>query len=153
MKLIKTVAALLVAAIAMTGPAFAESKPTMDEVKALTLKAAEMIDKSGVEGTVATFNTDPAFKYGEVYVNVIDYDGVWLVYPPRPEGVGKSVLNVKDPDGKFLVKDIIATAKEKGEGWVEYRWLNPTSNKIEPKVTFVKHVPSQKVITYVGIYK
>ena len=80
-------------------------------------------------------------------------DGKWLVYPPKPAGEGQSVINVKDADGKMLVQDIIKIAKEKGEGWIEYRWLNPVSNKIEHKITYVKRVPNADLVAYVGIYK
>ncbi len=131
-------------------PAHAE---TQDEVKALTLKAAELVKEKGVAGAHTIFHADGEYKHGEIYVNVIDTEGKWLVYPPKPAGEGKSVLEVKDVDGKFLVKDIIKVAKEKGEGWVEYRWMNPTTNKIQDKVTFVKMVPEHNVIVYIGIYK
>jgi cytochrome c len=135
-------------------PVSAETaKPTQDEVAALTLKAAGIIESQGTEAARELFNKDGEFKYGEIYVNLIDFAGTWLIYPPRPAGVGQSVINVKDADGKFLVQDIIKLAKDKGEGWVEYRWLNPVSNKIEPKVSFVKRIPGKELVTYVGIYK
>jgi len=41
----------------------------------------------------------------------------------------------------------------KNHGWVDYRWLNPVSNKIEPKVSFVKRVPNTDLVAYVRIYK
>ncbi|WP_029009105.1 cache domain-containing protein [Azospirillum halopraeferens] len=150
--LFRLLAAGLLAA-GLAAPAAAGDKPTMDDARALTLKAADLVATAGLEEAAATFNADGPFKYGEIYVNVIDMDGVWKVYPPRPAGVGQSVLNVKDADGKLLVQDIIAVARGPGEGWVEYRWLNPASNRIEPKVTYVKRVPGRDLIAYVGIYK
>ncbi len=143
---------LVVAGI--SGAAAAEdAKPTQDDAKAVTLKAAELITAKGLDEAAKAFNADGEFKHGEIYVNVIDFTGIWKVYPPRPAGVGQSVINVKDPDGRLLVQDILAVAKDKGEGWVEYRWMNPASNKIEPKVTYVKRVPDQELVAYVGIYK
>lgn len=138
---------------AFSGAAAEDRKPTQEEAKAITLKAAELISANGLDAAATVFNADGEFKWGEIYVNVIDGKGVWKVYPPRPAGVGQSVLHVKDPDGKLLVQEIIKVANEAGEGWVEYRWLNPATNKIAPKVTFVKKVPGQDLITYVGIYK
>jgi signal transduction histidine kinase len=139
--------------ILAVGGAQAQTRPTQDEVKALTLKAAELIAAQGLDEASRQFNQEGEFKHGEIYVNVIDFDGVWKVYPPKPDGVGRSVLNVKDPDGKYLVQDIIKVAKESGEGWTEYRWVNPAANQIQPKVTFVKRVPGKDLIAYVGIYK
>jgi cytochrome c len=140
--------------VLLFGPVSAQTaKPTQDEVAALTRKAADIIESQGIEAARDLFNKDGEFKYGEIYVNLIDFAGTWLIYPPRPAGVGQSVINVKDADGKFLVQDIIKLAKENGEGWIEYRWLNPVSNKIEPKVSFVKRIPGKDLATYVGIYK
>jgi cytochrome c len=130
------------------------AKPTLDDAKSITVKAVELIAAKGLDEASKVFNADGEFKFGEIYVNVIDLAGAWKVYPPRPAGVGQSVINVKDPDGKMVVQEIIKVAGEApGEGWVEYRWLNPASNKIEPKVTYVKKVPGQDLIAYVGIYK
>ncbi|AWK87578.1 cache domain-containing protein [Azospirillum thermophilum] len=141
-------------ALSLAGAATAQDgKPTQEDAKAITLKAAELIAARGLDEAAKVFNADGEFKYGEIYVNVIDFAGTWKVYPPRPAGVGQSVINVKDPDGKYVVQDVLAVAKDKGEGWVEYRWLNPASNKIEPKVTYVKRVPGQELVAYVGIYK
>ncbi|CAO3417780.1 cache domain-containing protein [Azospirillum endophyticum] len=138
----------------LSAPAFAQTaKLTQEDAKSMTLKAADLIAAQGLDEAAKAFNADGAFKHGEIYVNVIDFAGVWKVYPPRPAGVGQSVINVKDPDGRFVVQDVLAVAKDKGEGWVEYRWLNPASNRIEPKITYVKRVPGQELVAYVGVYK
>ena len=153
MSLLRNALATLTATVMMTSLAFAQTaKPTAEEAKALSLKAAEEVRVKGPEAMRAVFNSDPQYKYGEIYVTIIDYDGVYVAFPPRPEAVGKSVLNVKDADGKYLVQDMISTAK-KGEGWLEYRWLHPVSNKIEPKITYVKNVPERNVFVFVGVYK
>lgn len=153
-RILRLIGAVLLAAGLCAAPAEAQTaKPTQEDAKALTLKAVDLVAAKGLDDAAKVFNADGEFKYGEIYVNVIDFTGVWKVYPPRPAGVGQSVINVKDPDGKLLVQEIIKLAKETGEGWVEYRWLNPASNKIEPKVTYVKRVPGQELIAYVGIYR
>ncbi|CAO3423703.1 cache domain-containing protein [Azospirillum doebereinerae] len=140
--------------VGIAGATLAQTaKPTQEEAKAITLKAAELIAGKGLDAAAVSFNAEGEYKRGELYVNVVDFAGVWKVYPPRPAGVGQSVINVKDPDGRFVVQDVLAVAKGAGEGWVEYRWLNPATNKIEPKITYVKRVPGQDLVAYVGIYK
>ncbi|UEM21396.1 cache domain-containing protein [Skermanella mucosa] len=138
----------------LAGAAGADSaKPTRDEVEALTLKAATLIESRGIEAAREVFNQAGEFRFGEIYVNVIDLTGTWLAYPPRPAGVGQNVINLKDPDGRFMVKDILKVATESGQGWVSYRWLNPVSNRIEPKNSFVKRVPGKDLVAYIGIYE
>jgi signal transduction histidine kinase len=144
--------ALLFVTLAI-GPVLAADKPTQESVQALTLKAADLIKTNGVDKVRERFHADGEFKFGEIYVNVIDVNGTWLIYPPNPKNEGKSVLNVKDANGKLLVQEIIKVATEQGAGWVEYQWLNPATNRIEPKLTFVKSVPEKNVITYIGLYK
>jgi cytochrome c len=134
-------------------PALAADKPSIDEIKSLTLAAAALVATDGVDTARERFHADGPFKYGEVYVNVIDTNGTWLVYPPVPKNEGKSVLNVKDSDGRLLVLDIIRVARDQGEGWVNYRWLNPASNRIEPKSSYVKLIPERAAIVYVGVYQ
>jgi signal transduction histidine kinase len=159
MTAVKALRRLAVAAAIVLGlgfaaaPAWADDKPTPEQAKAITLKAAALISAEGIEAAKLKFHADGEFKTGEIYVNVIDLNGTWLIYPLNPKNEGKSVLNVKDADGKLLVREIIRTAQDQGEGWVEYRWLNPVSNKIEPKMSFVKMIADKNVIAYVGIYR
>lgn len=145
--------AVLAALFLAVAPAGATDKLSADQVRELTLRAAKLLETQGIETARQAFHAEGEFRSGEVYVNVIDENGSWVIYPPNPRNEGKSVLNVKDADGKLPVQAIIALAKDKGEGWVEYRWLNPASNRIEPKLTFVKAVPSLHLVTYAGIYK
>lgn len=153
MKYLKIFAmAVVMASLAVTGVFAQAKKPTQDEVKAIAIKAADFVAAKGVDEAAKAFTTDGEFKFGEIYVNVIDTQGNWVIYPPKPENKGKSVLNFVDEDGKELGKDILNTGL-KGEGWTEYRWKNPASNSIQPKITYVKKVPGKDLIAYVGIYK
>jgi len=153
MKLLRIAMAALLFLIGAAAVADAQTKrPTQDEVKAIAIKAADFIAAKGIDEAAKAFTTDGEFKFGEIYVNVIDVQGNWVIYPPKPENKGKSVLNFVDEDGKELGKDILNTGL-KGEGWTEYRWKNPATNTIQPKITYVKKVPGKDLIAYVGIYK
>jgi cytochrome c len=153
MKFLRIAMVAMVSLIGATAIAHAQAKkPTQDEVKALTVKAAEFVAAKGIDDAAKAFTTEGEFKYGEVYINVIDIQGNWVVFPPKPENKGKSVLNFIDEDGKELGKDILSTGL-KGEGWTEYRWKNPATNTIQPKITYVKKVQGKDLIVYSGIYK
>jgi cytochrome c len=141
-------------ALVMQGSAHAGSgKPTRDEVEALTRKAAAIVETQGVEAAREIFNKDGEFKFGEIYVNLIDFKGAWLIYPPRPASVGQNVINLRDADGRSLIQDIVKVARENGEGWTEYRWINPVSNKVEMKLTYVKRIADKDIAASIGIYK
>jgi cytochrome c len=141
-------------ALVISAPVHAGSgKPTQDEVEALTRKAAAIVESQGVEAARELFNKDGEFKYGEIYVNVIDFKGTWLMYPPRPASIGQNVINLRDADGRSLIQDIVKVARENGEGWTEYRWINPVSNKVEMKLTYVKRIADKDIAASIGIYK
>lgn len=149
---------ILAAAVALgvlmtTAPAGADPA-TPDAVSALARRAAVVVaEDCGLEAARRAFLTPGAFLHDEIYVNVIDTNGTWRIYPPNPKNAGRSVLNVVDETGRLLVQDIIRLAREHGEGWTSYRWLNPKTNRIEDKDTYVVHVPACGLIAYVGVYR
>ena len=53
--------------------------------------------------------------------------------------VGKNLINVKGAGGKMVIQELIKTAKN-GEGWVDYKWSNPTTKKTADKTSFVKKI-------------
>lgn len=153
--MIRALAALvLLLVVSLVAPqSHAADKPSAEQIKTLALDAARLLQTRDLESVRRSFHTDGPYRFGETYVNVIDGNGTWLIYPPNPRHEGKSVFNVRDADGKLLVQEIIALAHDKGEGWVEYRWLNPANNRIEPKMSYVKYLSDKDMVVYVGMYR
>ena len=134
-------------------PAHADDGVTPDSVRSLTRQAVAVLQKEDVGTARQHFMNDGPFRRGQIYVNVIDTNGTWVIYPPNPRNEGRSVLNVRDADGKLLVQEILAVAASPAhEGWVKYRWLNPESNHIEQKMSYVMAVPGKTLVTYIGLY-
>lgn len=148
----KTAAVMAALCLTMV-PALADDATGHEEIRQLTLKAVALIARDGLEKAHDSFEVEGPFKHGEVYVNVLDLKGVWRVYPPKPVNEGRNVLAVQDADGHFLVKDIIALAKDKGEGWVTYRWPNPATGKVQKKTSYIMRVPGEDLIAYAGVYE
>jgi cytochrome c len=65
--------------------------------------------------------------------------------------VGVNRWGVKDPDGKLFLQEMISLAKTKGSGWVDYKYPNPKSGKIEAKTSYVEFLDGWMVGC--GIYK
>lgn len=153
MKLVRVLGAVVAAVWICVASAGAQAGAlSQDEVKALTIKAANLIAVTGIEGAEKAFARDGEFKFGEIYVNVIDLNGNWVIYPPNPANKGKTILKFIDEDGRMLGEEILAIGR-KGEGWTQYRWRNPATGTIQPKVTYVKKVPGKDYIAYIGVYK
>ena|SRR5579871_6874656 len=153
MRLTLPAAAVLSCLLLAASPVRAGDTVSQDQVKALTLNAVALIQRSGLDAARVILHEAGPFRHGEIYINVVNTAGVWQVYPPLPSGEGHSVLDVRDASGKPIVREIIRIASDQGEGWVRYRWLNPATKEIAPKLSFVKRVPDTDLIVYAGIYQ
>ena len=103
-------------------------------------KAAEFYQANGKDKALAEFR-DPKgqFVKGDLYIFVLDLNGKMLAHP-KSELCGKDFLAVKDAGGKLFAAEIVKVAQEKGSGWIEYKWENPTTKVVEDKVTYFEKV-------------
>jgi len=86
------------------------------------------------------------------YFWVNDYDGNMIMHAAKPALDNTSVLNMKDPDGKFIFQEFIKVANEKSSGIVKYQWPKPGSDKPQPKISYVKGFKDWNWIIGTGIY-
>jgi signal transduction histidine kinase len=143
----------LAALVAFTASAVrAEERATTKDAERMVHKATEYVRKVGKEKAFAVFS-DPkgAFTYRDLYIYVLSQDGVILAHGTLPQLVGKNNMKAQDPDGKFFTREAITLAKEKGSGWFQYKFENPTTHKIETKVAFVELVDG--VVVGCGAFK
>lgn len=139
-------AGVLAAALFATVPVFAASAsaPVPEhasdaEAQKMVKDAVALIKSAGPESAYKTFTDHPggAFKDRDLYIFVYDFDGNCLAQGANPKMVGKNLLELKDVDGRTLIKDQIALVKAKGSGWYgPYRFNNPVTNKIEAKKSY-----------------
>ena len=122
------------------------------EAKALVEKAAAFVQSNGKDAALKEINLAKGqFDKGELYVFAYDMSGKIIAHPKNPKLIGKDLLNVPDPDGKMFRKEIVEVAKTKSTGWVDYRYTNPETKKIEAKTTYVVKVGD--MILCCGTYK
>jgi methyl-accepting chemotaxis protein len=86
----------------------------------------------------------------DLYLFGIDRDGVYRVFGGQPAKVGTRMQDVVGIDGADLVKKIHA-ALEQGGGWVEYDFKNPTTDRVQPKMSYV--MPCGDISLGCGVYK
>lgn len=128
--------------------AFAAGK---DEAVAMVNKAVAYLKQNGQEKALAEFNkTDGQFVKGELYVVVLDMNGVVLADGNKPKLVGKALIEVKDVNGKAFVREELDMAKSKGKGWVDFMWFNPETKAMAPRSSYFEKVG--EVIVLTGVY-
>jgi len=92
------------------------------------------------------------FTKGALYIFVIRYDGVIRAHGSNVKLIGKNLMKVKDAAGNMLIQELISIAKNKGEGWFDYKWSHPKTKKTAPKRSFVKAIGNNSLIGS-GYYK
>ena len=135
--------------------ASAAEKGSADEAVAMVKKAGEFLKKNGKEKAFAEFNNPKGqFIHKDLYIFTFlaNGDGIEQANGANVKLVGKNVTEMRDADGKYLIKDILVLGMGKeGRGWVDYKWPNPATGTIDSKRTYVERV--EDVIIGCGIYK
>ena len=131
---------------------FGATQAEMDAVKAHVNAGVEFCKKVGVTACVKEFNK-PESKWvkGEMYIWANDFDGVITAHPKKPLK-GKNLYNYKDKAGNQLFANFVKKVKADGEGWVDYVWAHPVTNKQADKTSFVKGIGENQLIGC-GLYK
>jgi signal transduction histidine kinase len=147
---------LLVVALVIGAP-FANAGAefgTKDEAVAMVHRVQEMFNKDGVDATFKAID-DPSikeFRDRDLYPFVYDMTGRCVAHGARPALIGKNLIDIKDQDGKFLIREMITLVNGSGRGWVDYKWPNPITNKIEDKTSYVEKLGDNYFVG-VGVYR
>ncbi|MTV37202.1 cache domain-containing protein [Duganella radicis] len=129
-----------------------EHRATKDEAVAFVNRAVAHLKVNGAAKALADFN-DPKGKFidGELYVVVVDLQGNVLANGANHKLVGKNLLQIRDLDGKYFVREQIEIANTKGAGWVEFRWNNPVTSKMELRQFYL--VRNENYFVGSGVFK
>jgi cytochrome c len=140
-------------AFAMMVPAFAEELGTKNEAIAMVKLVQEQFKKDGPELTFKAVSDKSAREYHDrdLYPFIYDLKGICVAHGARPALIGKNLIDLKDQDGKYLIREMIKIAEGLENGWVDYEWPNPISNKIEHKSSYIEKMDGYFV--GVGIYR
>ena len=151
MKRIITSVCLAVFILAVSHVAVAAEFGTTAEAEAMVKKAVAEIKAAGNDKAFAEIsNPKGKFIDRDLYVFVYDITGKCVAHGFNQKMIGKDLVEMKDPDGKFYVKERIEIAKSKGKGWQDYKFRNPTTNQIEPKAMYIERV--NDLIVGCGVY-
>ncbi|MCD4771887.1 MAG: cache domain-containing protein [Bacteroidales bacterium] len=75
---------------------------------------------------------------GYFFIETLD---AWMVaHAVKPELIGTNRMNTQDENGKFYVQDMVNLVEYTGYGFVDYYFLNPTTNTVSYKLAFVKSI-------------
>jgi uncharacterized protein len=126
---------------------------TREEAVAMVKRVQAKFKKDGYEATFRAINSgSKEFNDRDLYAFMVDFTGRNHANAVSPAISGKNIWDLKDQDGKFIVQEMIAVARDVGQGWFDYRWINPATKTIEDKSAYVERVGPDHFVG-VGIYK
>ncbi len=125
----------------------AAKQGTPEEAKAMVIASSEYFKANGLEKTIEVIADGSKFKDGDLYVFLLNYKtGMMRAHGANKVLVGKNVMDLQDADGVLIVPEFKKVVETKGEGWVDYKWPNPVTRKIEKKTTYVKKLNEELFI-------
>jgi len=145
--------ALISMSLAFTAAtASAAVEATKDDAVAMVKKGITFIKTQGVEkGYAEVSNKKGTFIDRDLYLVVYGLDGKCLAHGANEKQIGRDLLELTDIDGKAFIKERVAMVKSKPTGaWQEYKFTNPVSKKIEPKVMYCEKLGETAVCG--GVY-
>ena len=129
-------AALLGVALPTTASEFGSRA----EARAMVDRVQTMFKREGPAATFKAVSDQSAkeFHDRDLYPFIYDMTGRNVAHGARPALIGKDLIDLKDQDGRYLIRELIAMAKGPGHGWVDYKWPNSLTNRIEDKSSYVE---------------
>ena len=93
------------------------------------------------------FRHDPRFidREDQLYIYMHYYrvdakEAICCGQGARPELIGKNMWNLRTPNGRLLFKEISELLSREPQGWIEYDWLNPYTQRIQTKCSYVRKI-------------
>lgn len=144
--------ALALSVALLAAPALASDGATREQAVAMVKKGIAYIKSAGPEKAYAAFTAkDKQFIDRDLYLVVYGLDGKVLAHGQNEKQVGKDLLEMTDIDGKYFVKERVAMVRAKPTGaWQEYKFTNPVTKKIEPKLMYCEKLNETAVCG--GVY-
>ena len=85
------------------------------------------------------------------YFFIYDYDGFNVVHSRQPELEGKHLIDLKDDNGNYMIRELIKNAKA-GGGYTRYLWDKPSGGKSIEKLGYSIGLDRWRWMVGTGIY-
>jgi signal transduction histidine kinase len=131
----------------------ADSHGTPEEAMAMVGRAIAAIKTEGFDKIVAEINEGKPgrFRDRDLYITINDLNAKNIAHGANPKMQGKDLIELKDADGKYFMRERVQLAAAKGKGWQDYKFVNPVSKQIEAKSMYFERYGDH--IINCGIYK
>lgn len=85
------------------------------------------------------------------YIFAYNTDGVNVMHGANPALEGKNLWDFQDPNGTYLVREVLKAAQN-GGGYVPYDWQNSDTDKVAPKLGYAIMLPKWNIMIGTGFW-
>jgi signal transduction histidine kinase len=125
---------------------------TKDEAVALVKQAIARTAEIGMDKAKLEFmDHGGKFVDRDLYLIVLDRDGIRVVHGQNPKLVGKTYYDAIDVNGVEYGKLVEQIATGPGKGWFKFAFKDPISGKVLPKENYVETAGDYTFIA--GVYQ
>jgi cytochrome c len=129
-------------------------RPTAEMIINKVNKACELLTKEGKTAFPKFKGQNSEFIFSGTYVWINDMTGVMRMHPIQVNLEGQQLIGWQDSNGKPIFAEFIKTVKEKGSGWIDYKWPKPGEKNPSRKVSYVKSckIDGEEMVVGCGVY-
>ena len=131
----KAIVASVASMLLLNSSLFADMKADTKALVEETVKYCKSVSKDECFKAI----NSSKFIRGELFIFAFDYEAVGVANGKIPKLIGKKLWNLKNPDGVYVFREQVKTAKKPDGGWFQYKWKKPDGSPIM-KLSFIKDV-------------
>jgi cytochrome c len=121
--------------------AHADEFATKDDAVALVHRAIAHVADIGMAKAAPEFmDRGATYIDRDLYLIIIDKDGVRVVHGQNPKLVGKTYYDAVDVNGKAYGREVQQIAEGPAKGWFSFVFKDPLTGKLLPKENYVERV-------------
>jgi cytochrome c len=131
-----------VSILGLSGIATAAERATKEEAVAMVKKAVAFYKANGREKSLVAFSDQAGqFRDRELFLIVLDPKGVAVAHTALKKMIGANIMELKDMNGVMIIRSFYKAVEKTGSGWSdEYIFINPATQQMEPKKTYVEKI-------------
>ncbi|MGI4955242.1 MAG: cache domain-containing protein [Janthinobacterium lividum] len=146
-------AGALAVGLGCASAASAADRGSAEDAQAMLARAAARYQEVGKTQALEEFTSDKArFNDRDLYVYCMNLsDSHWTAHGVNRVLVGRDLASVKDADGQSIGDAILVAVRDKPSATIRYKWPDPVTRKVLPKLTFLQKMGDQ--VCGVGVYE
>lgn len=122
-----------------------------EEAMAMVARAISLLEAEGDAALPKLSDRQGRFVDRDLYIVVFDHTVTIRAHGFNNRLIGVNMTESRDPDGVPFAQLIVRSGQSNPEGgWVNFKFTNPVTRKIEPKAMFVRR--SGNYIVCCGVY-